>query len=192
MTKMAAEKRRLFILQHMGLMPYDQMAKQLGVVHTTIYKDLAVIRKERDLIHHELVKSTAEEQYNRMNTSAKLAFNELMNHRAAIHRNEQTDRPFGSAEARARSAQLDRELKSMRVRTAGLARTHADAERTLTHFLKAVGVYNPDLILQAAIDKSINLIVTPIGPDVPPVDVIDVEADDVEAVDGLAEVEDEP
>lgn len=124
-NRKSPDQKKAYILEHLGVMSIENMAKNLECSQTRIYQILRDIRKDRDgLIATDLVSTAAEEQYNRLNTACKLAFSTLM-------------RAYTEAQ------RPDTELNDSRLYT--YSSIYVRAEGALTQFMKALGLYAPDI-----------------------------------------------
>jgi hypothetical protein len=132
--KYSAIQKKRYLLNHLGIMTIENIANELDCSEEWIYKMLKGIRKERDLIHCELVKTSAEEQFNRLNNNAKLAFTELMKERQKIMQGGDDNKLYK------------------------YNRMYIEAETALTKFLKAIGLYQPDLTIHTGPQQAIQVV----------------------------------
>jgi len=156
---MPANKRKEYILAHLGLMTYEDIQTHLDISETTLYNDLKSIRSERDLIHKDAISTVAEEQFNRLNTSAKLAFKDLIAHKKKIQELEKIDLRLL---ARSEQEQINGQLIVLYKMTYTINKTHQVAERSLTKFLQAVGAFRQEV----GVDMSQTIIVQSDIPDI--------------------------
>lgn len=119
--RFSAIEKRDYVLTHVGIQEPGEMAEYLHCTEDWIYRILSKIRQERDLLHGRLIENVAEEQFNRLNASARTAFKELMAYRKSMQ-DEEAD---GKALYR-------------------MHKIYRDAEHALTYFLRAVGLYRDD------------------------------------------------
>jgi len=129
-------KRKQYVLEHLGTMTNEQLANRIECGVDNVYKILQSIREERDLIHHELIQTSAEEQFNRLNNNTKLSFNDLMSYRKKVQDKRQVALSNGDPE----------EVDDSKMYTYN--RIYIESERELTKFLKGVGLYNPEILVQ--------------------------------------------
>ena len=139
--KYSASEKKQYVLEHLGTMTYQNMAAKLKCTEANIYLILTNIRKERELIHPDLVSVTAEEQYNRLNTACRVSFSNLMKGYERLQ-NKTYDKDGKPSDAI--------EDKDIWV----LATIHDRAEGRLTQFMKATGLYNPDIVQNNILNES--------------------------------------
>lgn len=120
--KFTASEKKQYVLSHLGVQTYAAMAAHLACTEANVYLILAEIRKDRDtmLISKDLIATAAEEQFNRLNMHAKVTFTNLMNEWNRVQGGGSPDNLYNYTQY------------------------YNIAERQLTHFLKAVGVYLQD------------------------------------------------
>ena len=138
--KFSAPEKKSYVLDHLGTMTYEKMAQHLECSEDNIYLILRQIREDRDgtLINKDIVQVSAEEQFNRLNTQAKLSFSNLMKEYQTVQQ--------GGPDAKIYM----------------YTRIYNEAERSLTQFLKAVGLYQQDININTGdTDNSITVVFAP-------------------------------
>lgn len=139
--KYSHKEKRDYVLQHLGLITRDSMAKTLDCSVTQIYNIIVKLREDRDkLITQDMCDVIAEEQFNRLNANAKLAFEEILKERKRV-------KDLREYNHRRMAKDLDVVAVDTKELT-NLFYMYGTAERQLTNFLKALGVYNPEIFVQ--------------------------------------------
>lgn len=149
-TTIKPDVRQRYILEHIGLMSYPEMARNLDVSEQTLYADLREIRSERELIHHELISTAAEEQWNRLNAAARLAFDDLIKSYRRLD------------ELKKGELVIPEEVREARRWNNDAVRNHQQCESNMTKFLQAVGAFRQDV----GVDMSQTIIVQSDIPDI--------------------------
>jgi len=147
--KYSTEQKREYVLKNLGLMTRESMAKTLECSPTQIYNIVARLRDNRaKLITEDLISVIAEEQFNRLNMNAKLTFNDLVNERRRLEEVKKSN-----------IRRIAKDMDPLPVDTSELSSyfyMYATAERQLTNYMKALGIYNPDILIQQNIQQGDN------------------------------------
>lgn len=149
-----ATQAKMFVVEHLGTMTYRVMAEKLQLSEDRIWQISAELRKERELITKELVSTKAEEQCNRLNMNTVAAWADVMNLRNRISKlrdksmdlEGQKHQDIGNKQGiRTQLSDVQAELAVAERNLFDYTRAYTDSENSLTRFLKAVGIYQPDI-----------------------------------------------
>lgn len=127
----------------MGTTSIEKIADRLKTDVRTIYRDLADIRLERDLIHPDLINHVAEEQFNRLASLVRLNYKDTVSMREKVEFYE-----LAIADGAEDLTEVKKQYNEALNNFWKTQYQYRLAEDQLTRFLKATRLYDPDINIQ--------------------------------------------
>jgi len=140
------EKEKALIVRNLGKYPkHQELMRKLGIKEKTFYNRLTEIKAEIDIIPKDLVATIAVEQYNQMSTKMNI------NWQYFIEAQEEYERVRHSTYDPENDQEILLHMRAVEYAEKQLLQwqmQHSYAMKDLIHFLKAIGKYNPDILVQ--------------------------------------------
>jgi hypothetical protein len=160
-AKYSPDQKRLYVMEHLGTQTYEEMAAELDISTDMVHKYLDSIRKGRkSLWSEELTKDVCDQQLNRrgmMVLETWKDYFETKKRREELRAALRDGRLDGKALTDEMKTQVREMLQEVKKEAYFSRIAYDNQERGLTHLLKAVGVYAPDILLQQNNIQVINL-----------------------------------
>jgi len=140
------EKEKALILRLLGRYPkHEDLIAKAGLSKTTFYSRLNEIKEEIDIIPKDLISTIAVEQFNQLSTKMNINWEYFKEAQAEYERIRHLEYNGDDPQ------ELINHLRAVEYAEKQLLQwqmQHSYTMKDLIHFLKAIGKYNPDILVQ--------------------------------------------